>query len=50
MAAMHRIAPLLLLAALCSAEGWHRQRKEGEEASRKSGKPLLVVTMWGEKT
>ena len=28
-------------------DGWHRARKDGADAARKSGKPVLVVTAWG---
>lgn len=48
-----RILPALLLVGIAfggTPEGWHKQRKDGEEAAKKSGKPLLVVTMWSEKT
>lgn len=46
--------PLFLLAllagaALAAPEGWHRTKKEGEAAALKSGKPVLVVTLWKEK-
>ena len=52
---MARIATSVLLAAavLCVAgvadavpEGWHSNLKDGLEAGKKSGKPLLVVTGW----
>ncbi len=32
-----------------SPEGWHQSLKDGLEASAKSGKPLLLVTLWKEK-
>jgi hypothetical protein len=38
---------LFLLAAPAAAlEGWHRTREEGTAAAKKSGKPVLVVTLW----
>lgn len=40
---------LLAGAALAAPEGWHRTKKEGEAAALKSGKPVLVVTLWKEK-
>ncbi|MHC4547475.1 MAG: hypothetical protein ACYTEZ_01750 [Planctomycetota bacterium] len=36
-------------AALAAPRGWHRTKKDGEAAAKKSGKPVLVVTMWQEK-
>ena len=44
---------LALLGALPAAgevEGWHRTMDDGLEAAKKSGKPLLVVTLWSPKT
>ena len=54
---MPRILPVLAVLAvlaglaLASAdafalEGWLRTRKDGLEAAGKSGKPVLVVTIW----
>ena len=45
------IAATLILAGLASAapEGWHRSMKDGIAASQKSGRPVLVVTIWPEK-
>ena len=40
---------LLAGAVLAAPEGWHRTKKDGEAASAKSGKPVLVVTIWKEK-
>ena len=44
---------LLGLAVLCLGgvasavpDGWHASLKDGLEAGKKSGKPLLVVTGW----
>ena len=28
------------------AEGWHKSMDDGLEAAKKSGKPLLVITLW----
>ncbi|MHC4579803.1 MAG: hypothetical protein ACYTED_20695 [Planctomycetota bacterium] len=39
----------LLGTATASPEGWHRTMKDGVAAAKRSGKPVLVVTMWGEK-
>ncbi len=35
--------------ALCAPDGWHTSMKDGLEAAKKSGRPLLVVTAWTEK-
>ncbi len=51
---MPRILPVLaLLASLAvvsadasALEGWLRTREDGLEAAAKSGKPVLVVTIW----
>ena len=40
---------LLAGAALAAPEGWHHTKREGEAAALKSGKPVLVVTIWKEK-
>ena len=40
---------LLLGTALCAPEGWHRKLEDGVSAAKKSGRPVLVVTMWQEK-
>ncbi len=42
---------ILLLggAALAAPDGWHRKLEDGVAASKKSGKPVLVVTIWKEK-
>ena len=37
---------LTTLPALAIPTGWHRTQKDGLEAARLSGKPLLVVTLW----
>ncbi|MHC4339473.1 MAG: hypothetical protein ACYSX0_04560 [Planctomycetota bacterium] len=44
-------AATLVLAGLVSAapDGWHRSMKDGIAASQKSGRPVLVVTIWPEK-
>ena len=39
----------LLGTALAAPDGWHRSKADGEGAAKKSGKPVLVVTMWKEK-
>lgn len=42
------LLPALVLAAapaLCM-EGWLRSRDDGLDAAKKSGKPVLVVTLW----
>ena len=36
-------------AAFAAPEGWHKSKKDGLAAAKKSGKPVLVVTMWREK-
>lgn len=48
---MRPLSALALLAgaALAAPEGWHRTKREGETAALKSGKPVLVVTVWKEK-
>jgi hypothetical protein len=49
---MKRAAVILLFAVLLSSpafaadEGWHKSLEEGRKAARKSGKPILVVTVW----
>jgi hypothetical protein len=40
---------LMAGAVLAAPEGWHRTKKEGEGAAARSGKPVLVVTIWKEK-
>ena len=57
----HRLRALVLATTLgalaltahradaASPEGWHQSLKDGLEASAKSGKPLLLVTLWKEK-
>jgi hypothetical protein len=40
---------LLAGAVLAAPEGWYRTKKDGEAAARKSGRPVLVVTIWKEK-
>jgi len=42
---------LLLLAGVAQArpEGWHKSMEDGLKAAKKSGKPVLVVTLWKEK-
>ncbi len=35
--------------AAAAPEGWHTSMKDGLEAAKKSGRPLLVVTAWKEK-
>jgi hypothetical protein len=44
-------AVTLVLAGLAFAapDGWHRSMKDGIAASQKSGRPVLVVTIWPEK-
>ncbi len=27
--------------------GWHRSLKDAQKASARSGKPILLMTMWG---
>ena len=42
-------ATLLLFAAAPKADaldGWLRSRDDGLEAAKKSGKPVLVITLW----
>ena len=36
-------------AAWAAPEGWHKSMQDGVAAAQKSGKPVLVVTMWKEK-
>jgi len=43
------VIALLAGATLAAPQGWHRTKKEGEGAALKSGKPVLVVTIWKEK-
>ena len=55
-----RSAALVAIAAACFAasaplaaaapEGWHGSLEKGLDAARRSGKPLLVVTAWGNGT
>jgi len=41
------LALALLLATRAAAlDGWLTSRDAGLEAARKSGKPVLVITMW----
>lgn len=44
------LACLALLASTTLAEppGWHRTLKDGVAAAQKSGKPVLVVTLWND--
>ena len=35
--------------AFAAPDGWHRSLKEGVAASQKSGRPVLVITLWKEK-
>ncbi|MHC4959938.1 MAG: hypothetical protein ACYTGN_16355 [Planctomycetota bacterium] len=47
-----RIAFALTLFAasvLARPDGWHRTMEDGIKAAKKSGKPVLVVTIWKEK-
>ena len=48
-----RLLPWMTLAllgtALAAPDGWHRTKTDGAGAAKKSGKPVLVVTMWREK-
>jgi len=48
MVAMRTIVSLLLIAlpTLAAPDGWHSSLKKGLDASKKSGKPLFVATMW----
>ncbi len=32
--------------AFAAPEGWHKSMKDGLAAAKKSGKPVLVVTLW----
>ena len=43
------VIALLAGTALAAPQGWHRTKKDGEAAALKSGKPVLVVTIWKEK-
>jgi len=45
------IAATLIFAGMAFAapDGWHRNLKDGIAASQKSGRPVLVVTIWPEK-
>ncbi|NUN47927.1 MAG: hypothetical protein HUU15_03755 [Candidatus Brocadiae bacterium] len=45
---MKTLACLLLFACAAFAEpaGWHRTLKDGVKAGQRSGKPVLVVTIW----
>jgi len=45
---MRATISLLLLgaAALAAPQGWHKTLDDGVAAARKSGKPVLVVTLW----
>jgi len=49
---MRAVLPILLFALplVAAPEGWHPDLKKGLEASRKSGKPLFVATMWSRGT
>jgi hypothetical protein len=40
---------VLAAAALARPDGWHRTMEDGLKAAKKSGKPVLVVTIWKEK-
>ncbi len=49
---MRTVLPLALIllwtaVATAAPDGWHNSMKDGVAAARKSGKPLLVVTLWG---
>ena len=48
---MKTLAVIGLIASAVAAapQGWHRTMDDGIEAARKSGKPVLVVTVWKEK-
>ena len=48
---MRPLFPIAVLAglALAAPQGWHGTKQDGEAAARKSGKPVLVVTIWKEK-
>ncbi len=39
----------LLQASIAAPAAWHTSMKDGTVAAKKSGKPMLVVTMWKEK-
>ena len=45
------VVAVMLLAGVAVArpEGWHKSMEDGIKAAKKSGKPVLVVTMWKEK-
>ena len=45
------VAVVFMLAGIAQArpEGWHGSMEDGLKAAKKSGKPLLVVTVWKEK-
>jgi len=49
MRALGTLAAILLATTLAAAapDGWHTSLKDGVAAARQSGKPLLVVTIWG---
>ena len=50
MTATRTLAILALAGAVHAApDGWHKSMKDGLAAAKKSGKPVLVVTMWKEK-
>jgi hypothetical protein len=41
------LLPFLLAgAALAAPDGWHTSIDDGVDAAKKSGKPVLVVTIW----
>ena len=37
---------LQAIQAFAAPEGWHPTLKKGLEAAKKSGKPVLVITLW----
>ena len=39
---------ILLSADTFALEGWLRTRDDGLKAAQKSGKPVLVITLWGD--
>ena len=44
-----RLVPLVLLlasAAVAAPEGWLKTLEDGQDAAKKSGKPILAVTVW----
>lgn len=40
------LATLLLLAGAARADDWHTSLADGLAAAGKSGKPVLLVTLW----